>query len=145
MGKPNWDPNFDNPVPLSRVDTRTRTHRLKEEQPMTGQELCCVAPRTVALYRENDTGQEEMAGWAMVLGERVVAYVPGRDSVNTGLLNAFSSQTCAERILGYAGLYPFRGWLTLPGAVEAGSHSRPAPAAVVAERGSVPDSACSQR
>jgi hypothetical protein len=75
-------------------------------------------PDLVALCRQDEDGEDQLAGWAMVLPEteKVVAYVPGRTGVGTGLLNAFSSWDSADRILSYAGLYPVTDLSTLPGA-----------------------------
>jgi hypothetical protein len=65
-------------------------------------------PELIALCQEDENGEDELAGWAMVLPEteKVVAYVPGRDGVGTGLLNTFSSLDSAGLILSYAGIYP---------------------------------------
>ena len=81
---------------------------------MTGQESCCEAPEVVALCREDEAGKKQVVGWAMVLGERMVAYVPGTGA-DTPLLNAFSSPDSAERILGYADIYPVCDWSASPG------------------------------
>ncbi len=46
-------------------------------------------PEVIALYRLDEDGDDQPAGWAMVLPEteKVVAYVPARTDVGTGLLN----------------------------------------------------------
>lgn len=68
------------------------------------QELCWDQPAVVALCREADDGGEQLAGWLMVLTDRAVAYVPGRNG-SGALLGTFSSLTSAERLLGHGGLY----------------------------------------
>jgi hypothetical protein len=75
-------------------------------------------PEVIALCRLEEDGEDQLAGWAMVLPEteKVVAYVPDRTGVGTGLLNAFSSLDSADWILSYAGLYRVTDLSTLPGA-----------------------------
>ncbi|MGH3795436.1 MAG: hypothetical protein ACRDSP_11145 [Pseudonocardiaceae bacterium] len=71
---------------------------------MTSQQLGCAVPEVIALRRFDD--DDEVAGWAMVIGKRVVAYVPERFGViGTGLHNTYSSLDSANRLLRYAGLY----------------------------------------
>jgi hypothetical protein len=59
-------------------------------------------PQLVALCEEDDDGEEQVVGWAMVLPDQVVGYIPdpvwGRASTYT-----FSSLDSAELILGYSG------------------------------------------
>jgi hypothetical protein len=62
-------------------------------------------PELVALCRENEDGEELVAGWAMVLADRVVGYVPDRDGFGARAYT-FESLDSAECILGYSGLYP---------------------------------------
>lgn len=63
-------------------------------------------PELVALCRENEDGEEQVAGWAMVLADQVVGYVP--DPTGAGVAYTFESLDSAEWILGYSGLYPRR-------------------------------------
>ncbi|MGH3972650.1 MAG: hypothetical protein ACRDS9_04925 [Pseudonocardiaceae bacterium] len=64
-------------------------------------------PELVALCREGEDGEEQVAGWAMVLADQVVGYIP--DSTGFGAATyAFESLDCAELILGYADIYPRR-------------------------------------
>ncbi|MDQ3150435.1 MAG: hypothetical protein M3R63_01505 [Actinomycetota bacterium] len=70
----------------------------------TVQQRGCEAPGVVALWRQEGDGEEEVAGWAMVLADRVVAYVPDRVGVGA-MLSTFSSMNSAERVLAYADIY----------------------------------------
>ncbi|MGH3770256.1 MAG: hypothetical protein ACRDRW_02465 [Pseudonocardiaceae bacterium] len=74
-------------------------------------------PEVIALYREDEDGNDELAGWAMVLPEteKVVAYIPPSTGVGIGLVNAFTSLRSADRILSYMGIYPITDLATLPG------------------------------
>jgi hypothetical protein len=65
-------------------------------------------PEVIALYREDEDGSDQLAGWAMVIPgtEKVVAYVPPSTGVGTGLVNAFASLLSAGRILSHMGIYP---------------------------------------
>ncbi len=74
-------------------------------------------PELIALCQLDEDGEDQLAGWMMVLPEteKVVAYVPST-GVGTGLLNAFSSWDFANRVLGYAGLYPVADVPEPPGA-----------------------------
>jgi hypothetical protein len=68
-------------------------------------------PEVIALRRISDDDEDPVAGWAMVIGGRVVAYVPARpEIVGSGLLSTYSSLDAADRVLGYAGLYPDTDW-----------------------------------
>ena len=73
---------------------------------MTGEKLS-VPPELVALCREGEDGQEEVAGWAMVLPDQVVGYVPSRTGAGAASYT-FESLDCAAWLLGYSGLYPVR-------------------------------------
>ncbi|MGH3670284.1 MAG: hypothetical protein ACRDSH_06565 [Pseudonocardiaceae bacterium] len=77
---------------------------------MTGQKLS-DPPQLVALCREGDDGQEEVAGWAMVLPDQVVGYVPDRTGSGAASYT-FESLDNAEWILGYSGIYPVRDLAT---------------------------------
>ncbi|MGH3869393.1 MAG: hypothetical protein ACRDQ4_25465 [Pseudonocardiaceae bacterium] len=72
-------------------------------------------PEIVTLCRENEDGEDQFAGWAMVFPttEKVVAYLPGT-GVDTGLLNAFSSIDSAALTLSYLDVYPATDWPELP-------------------------------
>ncbi len=74
-------------------------------------------PELIALCRLDEAGQDQLAGWAMVLPEteKVVVYVPGT-GVGTGLLNTFSSLDFAALMLSYADLYPVTDVPEPPGA-----------------------------
>ncbi|MGH3835050.1 MAG: hypothetical protein ACRDSF_05025 [Pseudonocardiaceae bacterium] len=65
-------------------------------------------PELVALCREDEDGEEQVAGWAMVLTDHVVGYVPDRSGVGAATYT-FESLDSAEWILGYSGIYPRRG------------------------------------
>lgn len=73
-------------------------------------------PELVALCRESEDGEDQLAGWAMVFPatEKVVAYLPST-GVGTGLLNTFSSIDFAARVLSYVDVYPATDWPELPG------------------------------
>jgi hypothetical protein len=75
----------------------------------------CDPPELVALCRENEDGGEQVAGWAMVLADRVVGYVPDRKGLGAGAYT-FESLDSAEWILGYSGIFPVR---------QRGAQSRP--------------------
>lgn len=64
-------------------------------------------PELVALCREDEGGEERVAGWAMVLADQVVGYVPDRSGVGAAAYT-FESLDSAEWILGYSGIYPLR-------------------------------------
>jgi hypothetical protein len=72
-------------------------------------------PEIVALCREDEDGEEQLAGWAMVFPEteKVVAYLPGT-GVDTRLLNTFSSIDSAALTLSYLDVYPAAAWPELP-------------------------------
>lgn len=64
-------------------------------------------PELVALCRQSEDGLEEVAGWAMVLADHVVGYVPDRSGAGSAAYT-FESLDSAEWILGYSGIYPIR-------------------------------------
>ncbi|MGH3883850.1 MAG: hypothetical protein ACRDSG_04525 [Pseudonocardiaceae bacterium] len=64
-------------------------------------------PELVALCREDQDGEERVAGWVMVLADHVVGYVPDRSGVGAASYT-FESLDSAEWILGYSGIYPRR-------------------------------------
>ncbi|MGH3931724.1 MAG: hypothetical protein ACRDTF_17325 [Pseudonocardiaceae bacterium] len=68
-------------------------------------------PEIVALCRDDET---PVAGWAMVLPQtkKVVAYVLDHTSIGIGLPEIYSSPEDADRIFGYARLYPVPNWPT---------------------------------
>ncbi len=70
-------------------------------------------PELVALCWEDEDGEEQVAGWAMVLDDHVVGYVPDRSGGGAAAYT-FESLDSAEWILGYSGLYPL-GLRGLPG------------------------------
>ncbi|HEV7451499.1 MAG TPA: hypothetical protein VGO16_08940 [Pseudonocardiaceae bacterium] len=72
-------------------------------------------PEVIALCRLDEDGEQQVAGWAMVLADRVVGYVPDRAGVGAATYD-FESLDSAEWILGYVGLYPVTDLSTLPGA-----------------------------
>ncbi len=73
---------------------------------MTGEKLS-DPPELVALCREGEDGEEQVAGWAMVLADQVVGYVPGRAGIGAATYR-FESLDSAEWLLGYSGIYPVR-------------------------------------
>lgn len=89
-------------------------------------------PELVALCREDEDGAEQVAGWAMVLADHVVGYVPDRSGAGAAAYD-FESLEAAEWLLGYAGIYPRRsqgpeiadeGGGTVPHAVKGTTHHR---------------------
>jgi hypothetical protein len=74
-------------------------------------------PELIALCRLDEDGEDQLAGWAMVLPEteKVVAYVPDHTGVGAGgLLNTFSSLESAGLMLSYSDLYPATDLATPP-------------------------------
>ena len=96
---------------------------------MTGQRLSRQAPELVALCRVDGAGSDRVIGWAMVVAERVVAYVPEHPRIPGGtLLNTYSSLDSADRRLAYAGIHSVRDWSALlsePLAARASATSQP--------------------
>ena len=87
---------------------------------MIGHQLSREAPELIALCRVDDAGIEQVVGWAMMVAERVVAYVPERrGAIGTGLLNTYSSLDAADRMLAYAGIRPVLDWTTQLNAADA--------------------------
>lgn len=78
-------------------------------------------PELVALCRENEDGEEQVAGWAMVLPDRVVGYVPDRTGAGAAAYT-FESLDSAEWLLGYSGIYPVRDRATVPHALDWSTH-----------------------
>ena len=72
-------------------------------------------PELVALCREDEDGKEQVAGWAMVLADHVVGYVPDRAGVGAASYT-FESLDSAEWILGYSDIYLVTDLSALPGA-----------------------------
>lgn len=68
------------------------------------QEPCCDPPGVVALCQEDDDGEEQLAGWMMVLPDGAVVYVPDRNGYGYQL-SAFSSLASAELLLSFGGIY----------------------------------------
>ncbi|MGQ0775710.1 MAG: hypothetical protein ACT4NY_15045 [Pseudonocardiales bacterium] len=68
-------------------------------------------PDVVALCRDEE---EQAVGWAMIIPQtnKVVAYVPGRNGVGSGLLEVYSSPDGADRMLTYIRIYPVPDWPT---------------------------------
>jgi hypothetical protein len=64
-------------------------------------------PELVPLCRASADGQEEVAGWAMVLADQVVGYVPDRSGAG-GASYTFESLDSAAWLLGHSGIYPVR-------------------------------------
>jgi len=77
-------------------------------------------PEVIALCRQDEEGEDQLAGWAMVIPEteKVVAYVPDSTGAGTGLLNMFSSLDGADRVLSYAGIYAVTDLSTLSDAAQ---------------------------
>ncbi|MPZ64277.1 MAG: hypothetical protein GEU83_01685 [Pseudonocardiaceae bacterium] len=72
--------------------------------PQDNQELCYDPPELVAVCREDEDGEEQLAGWVMVLSDAAVAYVPDRNG-HGAMLSTLSSLAAAERVLRYGELY----------------------------------------
>jgi hypothetical protein len=70
-------------------------------------------PELVALCQEDEDGEEQIAGWAMVFADRVVGYVPDPTGVWDSSYT-FPSLDSAKCILGYARIYPVTNLTTLP-------------------------------
>ncbi|MGQ0774608.1 MAG: hypothetical protein ACT4NY_09350 [Pseudonocardiales bacterium] len=66
-------------------------------------------PEIVALCRDDE---EQAIGWAMIIPQtnKVVAYVPGRTGIGSGLLGVYSSPEGADRILTCTRIYPVPDW-----------------------------------
>ncbi|MGH3906750.1 MAG: hypothetical protein ACRDTE_21605 [Pseudonocardiaceae bacterium] len=81
---------------------------------MIRQQLGGKAPELVALCRSDQARKHRVVGWAMVVAERVVAYVPEHPRIPGGsLLNTYSSLDSADRLLAYAGIHSVREWSAL--------------------------------
>ncbi|MGH3871717.1 MAG: hypothetical protein ACRDSR_09415 [Pseudonocardiaceae bacterium] len=72
-------------------------------------------PELVALCREDEDGEEQVAGWAMVLTDRVVGCIPDRAG-DAAYTFQFQSLDSTAQILGYSGIYPVEDLATLPAA-----------------------------
>jgi len=70
-------------------------------------------PELVALCRDDEDGEQQVAGWAMVLADRVMCFVPDRVGVGAATYD-FESLESADRMLSYAGIYPVADLSTLP-------------------------------
>lgn len=82
---------------------------------MANQQLISAqAPELITLCRWAETTEDQLVGWAMLVGERVVAYVPEHPRIAGGsLLNTYMSLDNAERLLAYAGIHSVREWAAL--------------------------------
>ncbi len=81
---------------------------------MTRQQLGRQAPELVALCGLDKARNHRVVGWAMVVAERVVAYVPEHPRIAGGaLLNTYSSLDAADRLLAYAGIHSVQEWSAL--------------------------------
>lgn len=89
---------------------------------MTEQKLS-DPPELVALCREDEDGEERVAGWAMVLADQVVGYIPDRIGAGAATYT-FESLDSAEWILGYSGIYPARDRATVPHAIDGTTYHR---------------------
>ncbi|HEX2297927.1 MAG TPA: hypothetical protein VHH34_05320 [Pseudonocardiaceae bacterium] len=78
---------------------------------MTRQQLGGAPPELVALCRLDETRNRRIVGWAMLVAERVVAYVPEHPRIaGGGLLNTYSSLDSVDRLLAHAGIHSVREW-----------------------------------
>ena len=83
---------------------------------MTRQQSGGTAPELVALRRFDEARNRRIVGWAMLVAERVVVYVPEHPRVAGGtLLNSYSSLDSADRLLAHAGIHSVREWPPLLG------------------------------
>lgn len=83
---------------------------------MSSRQVGRTAPELVALCRWDEARDRQVVGWAMVVAERVVAYVPHHPRLpGGGLLNTYSSLDCADRRLAHAGIHAVRDWPTMLG------------------------------
>lgn len=96
---------------------------------MAKQQLGRQAPELVALCQVNEcrlnesrlnegrldrARQRRVVGWAMLVAERVVAFVPEHPRIPGGLLlNTYSSLDSTDRLLAYAGIHSVREWSAL--------------------------------
>ncbi|MGH4016763.1 MAG: hypothetical protein ACRDSL_23085 [Pseudonocardiaceae bacterium] len=81
---------------------------------MISQQLGRQAPELVALCQLDETRHRQVVGWAMVVAERVVAYVPEHPRLaGRTLLNTYLSLDSADRQLAYAGIHSVRDWSAL--------------------------------
>jgi hypothetical protein len=78
-------------------------------------------PELVPLCQEDEDGEEQVAGWAMVLADHVVAYVPDESGFGAASYT-FDSLDNAEWLLGYSGIYPARDRATVPHALDSAPH-----------------------
>ncbi|HEU0086801.1 MAG TPA: hypothetical protein VFQ77_04000 [Pseudonocardiaceae bacterium] len=91
---------------------------------MTTQQVGHTAPEVVALCGLDTAQQERVVGWAMLVANRVVTYIPDHPRLPGGmLLTTFSSLDAVDRELGHADIYSVRDWPRcsthmLPGAVQ---------------------------
>lgn len=72
-------------------------------------------PQLVALCEWDDDDEEQVVGWAMVLPDQVVGYIPGPEGGGGASTYTFASLDSAELILSYSGTYPVTDLSTLPG------------------------------
>ncbi|MGH3912771.1 MAG: hypothetical protein ACRDTC_05085 [Pseudonocardiaceae bacterium] len=81
---------------------------------MTRQRLDRAAPEVVALCQRDNAGNDHVVGWAMLIAERVVAYVPDHPRIGGYmLLNTYLSLDTADRRLAYLGIRSVRDWSAL--------------------------------
>lgn len=86
--------------------------------------LGAQAPELIALCRWDETTEHRLVGWAMLVAERVIAYVPEHPRIAGGsLLNTYSSLDSADRLLAYAGIHSVREWATLLDEPADGQHA----------------------
>ncbi|MGH4016777.1 MAG: hypothetical protein ACRDSL_23160 [Pseudonocardiaceae bacterium] len=83
---------------------------------MTRQQLGGKGTRVGRAVPLDEARQHRVVGWAMVVAERVVAYVPEEPRIPGGaLLNTYSSLDSADQLLAYAGIHSVREWSALLG------------------------------
>lgn len=81
---------------------------------MTRQKLGSTAPELVALCRFDEARSRPIVGWAMLVAERVVVYIPEHSRIAGGaLLNTYSSLDSADRLLAHAGIHSVQQWPAL--------------------------------
>jgi hypothetical protein len=81
---------------------------------MIRERLACTAPELAALCALDRARRRRVVGWAMLVGERVVAYVPDHPRIAGGtLLNTYSSLDATDRLLAYADIRSVRDFSAL--------------------------------
>ncbi len=78
-------------------------------------------PELVPLCGEGEDGEEQVVGWAMLVADHVVAYLPDSDGTGAATYTCESLDS-AEWILGYSDIYPVRDRATVVHALHSDTH-----------------------